>query len=58
MNKEPAPLPRPIIRFEDGRWWATSPLMPGWVGVDDTYDGVYDLAEEAYRFLVIEHGGE
>lgn len=46
------PEVRVIHQPDDDTWTATSPELPGWTAVADTFEGARRLAEEGVRFAL------
>jgi predicted RNase H-like HicB family nuclease len=43
---------RILYRQDEGTWVATSPEVPGWTAVADTYPEAHRLGEEGVRFAL------
>ncbi len=60
-SESPMDVIRVLYRVEDGIWSASSPDVPNWRAVADTFEECRQLAEEGVRFaleredLVVEH---
>jgi predicted RNase H-like HicB family nuclease len=43
---------RVIYEQDEGKWFVTSPDLPGWIAGADTFEETRQLAEEGVRFAL------